>query len=243
MNIVAIVQARMGSTRLPGKVLKPLCGKSVLAHVIDRLKEVPSINSIVIATTVLEEDNAIVNEALANDAFYYRGSKENVLSRYYEAAEEYKADVIIRVTSDCPLIDPGITEQIIRDFLNNNVDYMSNKITPTFPRGLDTEVFTKQALEVCCQRAYNDIHTEHVTPYIYLHPDQFSIAEYKWPIDYSNYRWTLDTVEDYELITEIYNHLYQSGEIFDWKEAIALMGEIPELSLINNHVEQKKLGE
>lgn len=243
MNIVAIVQARIGSTRLPGKVLKPLCGKSVLAHVITRLKKVPSIDNIVIATTTLDEDNAIVDEALANDAFYYRGSKENVLSRYYEAAREYKADVIIRVTSDCPLIDPGITEEIIQGFLKTDADYMSNKTTPTFPRGLDTEVFTKQALETCFQRSYNNIHTEHVTPYIYLHPDQFSIAEYKWPIDYSDYRWTLDTVEDYKLITEIYNHLYQSGEIFDWKEVIALMEEVPELIGINNHIEQKKLGE
>lgn len=243
MNTVAIVQARMGSTRLPGKVLKPLCGDSVLSRVLERLKAVPSIDAIVVATTTSIEDDLIVEEAKANEVHIYRGSEKNVLSRYYEAAELYGADGIVRVTSDCPLIDPEITEEVIKTFYKMEVDYMSNKTTPTFPRGLDIEVFTRDALEISYRNAYNDIHTEHVTPYIYLHPEQFTISEYNSPVDYSRYRWTLDTEEDYKLITEIYNYLHQPDKIFGWRQVIALMERIPDLPLINQHIEQKKLGE
>ncbi|MNC37562.1 hypothetical protein D3C75_861310 [compost metagenome] len=116
-------------------------------------------------------------------------------------------------------------------------------MTTTFPRGLDTEVFTFQALETAYKNAYNDIHTEHVTPYIYLHPDHFRLLDYKWPVDYSSYRWTLDTNEDYELITSIYNYLDRHNEIFTWLEGIKLMEEHPELVQLNQHIHQKELGE
>lgn len=243
LKTVAIVQARMGSTRLPGKVMKVLGNKSVLGQVITRLKAVPSIDEIIIATTTNPEDDILVAEAGKYDVYSYRGSKENVLSRYFQAAEERSADVIVRVTSDCPLIDPIITENTIQLFHNSNVDYVSNKMLTTFPRGLDTEVFSFQALKNAYDHAYNEIHTEHVTPYIYLHPEKFHLLDYVWHTDYSEYRWTLDTVEDYELISKIYEKLDRSDQIFSWLEGIKLMEEQPDLILINKHIHQKELGE
>ncbi|MED5018434.1 glycosyltransferase family protein [Paenibacillus chibensis] len=243
MKIVAIVQARMGSTRLPGKVLKRLGDRSVLGQVITRLKEVPSIDEIVIATTVNSDDDVLIEEAEKYGVYTFRGSKENVLSRYYYAALERSADTVVRVTSDCPLIDPSITENTIQLFKKSAVDYVSNKMITTFPRGLDTEVFKFEALKDAFEHAYNDIHTEHVTPYIYLHPQQFSLLDYTWPIDYSKYRWTLDTAEDYELITQIYNELDRADGAFSWLEGIELMESRPEMVLINQHIHQKELGE
>lgn len=243
MKTVAIVQARMGSSRLPGKVMKTLKDKTVLGHVITRLKAVGQIDEIVIATTSNSEDDVIVEEAQQHNVFYFRGSEENVLSRYYQAASSRAADVVVRITSDCPLIDPVITGNTIDLFNSSNADYASNKMLTTFPRGLDTEVFTFGVLKKSYEGAYNDIHREHVTPYIYLHPNQFEIVDYTWNIDYSKYRWTLDTIEDYQLISSIYEELYIPGSVFSWLEAIELMERKPELSLINQHIEQKKLGE
>lgn len=243
MNRIAIVQARMGSTRLAGKVMKTIEDHTVLGHVINRLKAVDSIDSIVIATTTNAEDIVIVEEAMKYNVMAYKGSSDHVLSRYYEAANEYQADVIIRVTSDCPLIDPEVTNETIKLWEESKVDYVSNKRITTFPRGLDTEVFSFDALKKSYDNAYNDIHTEHVTPYIYLHEDKFSIKDYIWKQDYSKYRWTLDTPEDYELITQIYKHLYVKNEIFSWLDGIKLMEEHPDLFEINREIKQKELGE
>ncbi|WP_019424724.1 cytidylyltransferase domain-containing protein [Paenibacillus sp. OSY-SE] len=242
-KVVAIVQARMGSSRLPGKVMKPLIDHSVLGHVILRLKAVNSINKIVIATTQNPEDDVIICECNKYNVPVYRGSTEHVLSRYYEAAKKFNADIVVRVTSDCPLIDPEITENIINYFFELDADYVSNKIIETFPRGLDTEVFTMSSLEKAYKGAYNDIHREHVTPYIYLHSDQFKLVNYSLEKDYSAYRWTLDTREDYQLIESIYEKLYKPNNIFSWLEIIQLMEDYPELKEINSHVKQKQLGE
>lgn len=243
MKVVAIVQARMASSRLPGKVMLPIENHSVLGHVILRLKTVPLVDEIVIATTLNPEDNVIVEESRKYNVSVHRGSVEHVLSRYYEAAIKSSADVVVRVTSDCPLIDPVVTNNIIKFFLHSDTDYVSNKINETFPRGLDTEVFKMASLKYAYENAYNDIHREHVTPYIYLHPNKFELLNYNCIEDYSYYRWTLDTHEDYLLIKEIYSHLYKPEQIFSWLEAIELMNKNPQLKKINEHVKQKKLGE
>jgi spore coat polysaccharide biosynthesis protein SpsF len=244
MNVVAIVQARMGSSRLPGKVLKPLYGTSVLGQVIDRLKAVDRINHIVIATTANSEDDVIVKEADRLGVSWSRGDQNDVLSRYYYAAVQYKADVVVRITSDCPLIDSEITNKVIESFFNMpTVDYCSNTLDRTFPRGLDTEVFTMEALDRCHREGKLDYEREHVTPYIYQHPEQFNIRQYTYEKDYSSYRWTLDTHEDWELISRMYNFLYVPGKISPWSAGIRLMEEHPELVEINKHIEQKKLGQ
>lgn len=243
MNTVAIVQARMGSTRLPGKVLKKLVDCSVIVHVINRLKEVSNINRIVVATTTLKQDDCIVEELKKHDVIICRGSEQDVLGRYYESAVKSNAANIIRITADCPLIDPGLVENIVEFFKEKKVDYVSNSLIRTFPRGLDTEVFTMEALERAYKNAKDPVLREHVTPYIYTNPDKFRIKNFINDINFSNYRWTLDTIEDWHLISEIYQRLYEPGKMFYWQEVLHLMENYPELTFINAHIEQKKLGE
>lgn len=244
MNVVCIMQARIGSTRLPGKVLKKICNKTVLEHDIDRLERVKNINKIVIATTILEKDNDIVEESNRLKVAYFRGSEEDVLSRYYYAAKENNADIIVRVTSDCPLIDSEITEKIIQYYLDNNekYDYVSNTIDRTYPRGLDTEVFSFKTLEKAFNEAESQRDREHVTPYIWDNSNMFRLDQYKNDADYSELRWTLDTVEDFELINHVYTILYpQKGNDFNMKDIIELYKQYPELNSINNTIEQKKV--
>lgn len=244
MNVVCIMQARTGSTRLPGKVLKKICGKTVLEHDIDRLKRVKNINKIVIATTELEKDNVIVEEANRLKVGFYRGSEDDVLSRYYYAAMENDANIVVRVTSDCPLIDSEVTERIIQYYLDSSqkYDYVSNTIDRTYPRGLDTEVFSFKSLQKAFDEGESQREREHVTPYIWRNTGLFKLAQYKNDVDYSNLRWTLDTVEDFELINKIYMSLYREKmEYFDMKDILDLYKKHPELYEINNNIEQKKL--
>ncbi|MBU3126666.1 cytidylyltransferase domain-containing protein [Clostridium tagluense] len=244
MKVVCIVQARIGSTRLKGKILKKICGKTILEHDMDRLKRVKNIEKIVIATTTLEKDNAVVEEAKRLGITYFRGSEEDVLSRYYYAAKENNADVVVRVTSDCPLIDSEVTEKIITHYINSKdqYDYVSNTIERTYPRGLDTEVFSFEALEMAFNEAVMQRDREHVTPYIWDNNKYFKLAQYKNDIDYSNLRWTLDTIEDLELIETIYNFIYKEDKnYFSMNQILQLYEFHPELNNINNNIEQKKI--
>lgn len=232
----------MGSTRLPNKVLKDLCGRPVLWHVVERLKYCKHVSDIVIATTILPEDDAIQKFCEENNIKFSRGSSDNVLSRYYEAAKEFNAETIIRITSDCPVIDPVLLDEMITEFNKENVDYMSNSLERTFPRGLDAEIFSFASLEKSYKEASLQYELEHVTPYIYRHPELFSLKNFAHDKDYSFHRWTLDTEEDFELISEIYKELYKEGELFLWKDILKLFEIKPELIEINKHIEQKKLG-
>ncbi len=242
-KVVAIIQARVGSTRLPNKVLKALFGKPILWHVWNRLKEAKNIDDVVIATTTLGDDNAIEAFCLDNNILFFRGSSDDVLSRYYEAAKKYSAEIIVRITADCPVIDPRVVDKVVESFLSNNCDYMSNCIVRTFPRGFDTEVFTFSALENAFLNASEQYEREHVTPFIYSHRDIFSIGSYEQSKDYSFHRWTVDTPEDFRLIEEIYNSLYPERKIFLFDDILNLFAKRPELYEINRDIEQKKLGE
>lgn len=243
MKIVAIVQARMDSTRLPGKVLMRLGGKTVLENVVNRLLSVPLISEVVIATTIKASDDKIVEEAKRLNVSFFRGDEEHVLSRYYEAAIQHHADIIVRVTSDCPVIDPVLTNRIIQYYIESEFDYVSNTLERTFPRGLDTEVFSIEALKRSYLKAYTNDHREHVTPYIYQHPNEFNIGQFVGDFDNSSYRWTLDTKEDYRLMTEIFNNLFNDKQIFYWESIIQLMKDQPQLPLINAHIQQKQLND
>jgi len=242
-KVVCIIQARMGSTRLPGKVLKDLFGKKALEHLIERVKQSKLIDEIIIATTESEQDNAIVEQAEKSGVKYFRGSENDVLSRYYNAAKENSADIVIRITSDCPLIDPFIIDDVIRFFQENDYSIVTNAGNDinqrTYPRGLDVEVFSFEALQEAFKYATENYQREHVTPYIYEHAEK--IYYYKNNIDYSNYRWTLDTEEDFELISMIYKLLYRGKHDFYFDDILKLFEQHPELSKINEHVEQKKL--
>jgi spore coat polysaccharide biosynthesis protein SpsF len=177
-KIIVIVQARMASTRLPGKVLKCIQGKTLLEHCLERLQQVPSVDQIVVATTLNSKDMSIINLCEQLEVKYYRGSESDVLSRFYEASLKFKADVIIRVNSDCPLIDPEVVESIISQFIEQqpNCDYISNILKQTYPRGMHTEIFSFKVLEEAYKEATAQSDREHVTPYIYLHPDRYQIS-------------------------------------------------------------------
>jgi spore coat polysaccharide biosynthesis protein SpsF len=242
MKIVAIIQARMGSSRLPGKALKDIHGRSMLARVVRRTCRSALIDCLVVATTEKKADDAIVNECGHLGVSCLRGSEDDVLDRYYQAARAFSAEVVVRITSDCPLIDPEIIDRIIKSFLENNADYASNTLESTFPRGLDVEVFTFKALEEAWQNATKKFEHVHVTPYFYLHPEQFKIFSVTIKDNFSNYRWTVDTQEDLDLIRTVYKKIDKDDD-FSWKDALRLFDDEPNLADINQHIRQKYLEE
>lgn len=243
MKIAAIIQARMGSTRLSGKVMKDIKGRTVLSHVIERVRQSKLIDEIIIATTIHERDNVIENEAIKCSAKVYRGSEEDVLSRYYLAAKENNIDIIVRITSDCPVIDSNVIDEIVNFYLKKKYDIVTNAGSDisqrTFPRGLDTEVFSFEVLEDAFNNGKEKYHREHVTPYIYENSNK--IHYFKNDINYSMYRWTLDTEEDFELISEIYNRLYKGTHDFYLQDIVEVFKQEPKLFTINAHIEQKKI--
>lgn len=242
MKIGAIIQARMGSTRLHGKVMKTLEEKTVLAHVIDRVRQSKMIDEIIIATTTHDRDDVIELEALSCGVKVFRGSEDDVLSRYYYAAIVNGLDVIVRITSDCPLIDSIIIDKMIKKYLDNACDLLSNTgindYERTFPRGLDISIFPFESLKEAFKNAKEKYQREHVTPYIY---QLKNVQYFKNNINYSKYRWTLDTEEDFRLITEVYRRLYSGKHDFYMKDIIKLFNDNPNLININKYVDQKKL--
>jgi spore coat polysaccharide biosynthesis protein SpsF len=229
---------------MPGKIFKTLAGKQMLWHVANRLSYAKMIDKIIIATTTLPKDDQVEQFCKVNGISFFRGSSNDVLSRYYEAAKIYNAEIVIRVTSDCPVIDPYIIDAMLTQFINeDHIDYLSNSIRRTFPRGLDAEIFTFSALEKTYNEAKLDYEHEHVTPYIYNNPDKFIIKNYANDTDFSFHRWTVDTEEDFKLIETIYNSLYKPGNIFLFKDILQLLERRPELTKLNQDIKQKKLGE
>lgn len=240
MKIVAIIQARMGSTRLAGKVLRPILDRSMLAHVVERTRRASTITELVIATTTKPEDDVIVEECKRLATGVSRGSELDVLDRYHAAAIERNAGAVVRITSDCPLIDPEVIDHVVGTFLRLEPDYASNKIEPTYPRGLDTEIITRAALERAWQEASEPYQRVHVTPYLYEAPGRFRIAAVKHERDYSRYRWTVDTPEDLEFVRTVYSRL-GPGNSFSWRSVLALLEREPGLSDINRGIIQKDL--
>jgi spore coat polysaccharide biosynthesis protein SpsF len=239
MKTIVIIQARMGSTRLPGKVSQDLAGEPMLARVVNRTRRAQTIDDIVIATTTLSPDDVLDQLCLARGWICYRGSENDVLDRYYQAARKFGADVIVRITSDCPLIDPDVIDQVVRAFQTEPcVDYASN-ILPlrTFPRGLDTEVFRFELLERLWHQDQNPVTREHVTQYIYKHLDEFSTRGVTHSKDLSPLRWTVDTPEDLAFTRKIYEHF--SNAVFSWQDVLTLLAEHPDWQSLNAHIEQK----
>ncbi|MGA8493606.1 MAG: glycosyltransferase family protein [Terriglobales bacterium] len=240
MKITAIIQARMGSTRLPGKVLMDLGGETVLARVVSRVRRATLVNEIVVATTDSVADDAIIRECRRLDVASFRGSENDVLDRYYQAARLCAAHTLVRITSDCPLIDAQLVDETIRLFQQQRGDYASDTCPRTYPRGLDVEVFTMTALEQAWCDAREPYQREHVTPYFYEHPELFRLVSQRGRIDYSQYRWTLDTAEDLELLRAIYAR-FGNKDDFSWSEALQVLEREPELAELNSHVNQKAL--
>jgi spore coat polysaccharide biosynthesis protein SpsF len=226
---------------LPGKVLKEVMGKPLLEYQIERLKRTKEADEIVIATTINIEDEPIVELCKEHDIPFYRGSEEDVLSRYYEAAVLRGAEIIVRVTSDCPIIDPRVIDKVIKTYKENTdkYDYVSNTLERTYPRGMDTEVFSFRALEEAHLNAQMLQEREHVTLYIHKRPEKFRLGSVKYIRDASRFRWTVDTEEDFILISEIIKELYPSNPFFTLEDCLELVRRKPELTEINKHIRQK----
>jgi spore coat polysaccharide biosynthesis protein SpsF len=243
----AIIQARMSSTRLPGKVLLELpygSGITVLQQVIRRLKQSKKIETIIVATTEDESDNAIVDIASREGIFSFRGSKENVLERYYLAAKAFGLDTVVRITSDCPCIDATVVDTTIGRYITEKADYCSISAAMTFPHGLDHEVFSMAVLEMAYKNATKDYEKEHVTPYIYRsNPGIFKICVLDAPQELYDpeIRITLDTEEDYAVLCCIFDNLYYKNMFFNTKDIIDLFKEKPWIRLINKKIIQKKM--
>jgi spore coat polysaccharide biosynthesis protein SpsF len=242
LKIVAIIQARMGSSRLPGKVLQEIQGGSMLARVVNRMRRARAIGEVLVATTDGSADDRIVQESRRCSVPVFRGSEDDVLDRYFRAAQWAHADVVVRITSDCPLIDPEIADKVVRAFLAKRPDYASNTMVRTYPRGLDTEVMTRQALERAWHAADQPYQRAHVTAYLYEHPGEFDLLSVEDDVDRSQHRWTVDTPEDLEFVRAIYARL-NAREAFLARDVFALLEREPELMELNRWIEQKALQE
>ena len=240
-NITAIIQARLGSSRLPGKTLMTIKGETLLGHLIKRVKVSKYVTDIIIATTTNKRDDAIVKFASEKGLKVYQGSEEDVLDRFYKTAVEYCVESIVRVTPDCPMLDPNVMDNVISKYMSGHYDYVSNTITPTYPDGLDTEVFLFHSLEKAWEEAKLYSEREHVTAYIVKHPELFRLFNVKRNgEDLSWMRWTVDTQRDYDFIGKIFEKLYNSNNIFHTEDILRVLNENPELLDINSGIQRNE---
>jgi spore coat polysaccharide biosynthesis protein SpsF len=239
-RVVGIIQARTDSTRLPNKALLDLQGKPLIIHVVERMKHTTLINELILATTSRSIDIPLTKLIENQGVPVFRGDCDDVLDRYYKAARQYKAKVVVRITGDCPLIDPRIADLVIQFFLQHDYDYVTNRLHPTYPDGLDVEVFSFDALEKAWKNATLSSEREHVTSFIWKHPNQFTLYNIKNPVDYSSYRWTVDQEEDLLFVREIFKRLYTKKKIFYMDDIIDLLKKHPELLKINSRIQRNE---
>jgi spore coat polysaccharide biosynthesis protein SpsF len=242
MKIVGIIQARMASTRLPGKVLKDIGGQTMLARVVRRTQRAHMVNQVVVATTKSPADDVVVAECERLGVPIFRGAEQDVLNRYYLAAQVHQAEAVVRITSDCPFIDPSVVDQVVGAFLSVRPDYASNTLERTYPRGLDTEVMTTAALARGWREARKPYQRVHVTPYFYENPNLFRLLSVRAEADYSGYRLTVDTSEDLDFVQKVCARL-DNDITATWTDVLALLAREPALAERNRHIQQKTLQE
>jgi spore coat polysaccharide biosynthesis protein SpsF len=241
-SVVAIVQARMGSERLPGKVLLDIAGQSMLERVVVRLRMAPSIDRVVIATTENPADDAIVTACDTLDVLVIRGSEDDVIGRFARVARAIEPDVCVRVSADSPFVDAEVCDLVVTGFLEADppVDYASNKLEPSFPLGLDVEAFSRDALMRADEDAREPFERAHVTPHIYMHPESFRLLPVRSDSDLHAWRWTVDTAEDLAFAREVFARFGGRND-FSWREVVQLIDAEPRLAEINRHITGKPL--
>ncbi|MFL7868665.1 MAG: NTP transferase domain-containing protein [Anaerolineales bacterium] len=258
-RVVSIIQARMSSSRLPGKVLSDIAGEPMLARVVARTSRAESVHQVLVATTTDASDDPVAARCDAVGIPYTRGSLNDVLDRYYQAASQAKAEIVVRITGDCPVIDPVLIDNCVNALLNGSFDFTCNRLPPpftrTYPIGLDTEVCTFAALEKAWNEAKETFHREHVMPFIYegvslmaesrslstgISQRGFKIAQLHHDPDYGHMRWTVDTPEDLEFMRQVYSR-FDGRDDFTWQDVLALVQREPELAAINSTVRHKTL--
>ena len=240
--VVGIIQARMGSSRLPGKVMLDLEGQPVIARVYARVARAELLDHVLVATSTAEEDDPITVFCQSHSIPFFRGHSTDVLDRMYHAAKENRAEIVVRITGDCPLIDPDVIDQCVQVFLQAQppVDFVANRLPGrrTYPVGLDTEVCSFDALEQAWSKATQQYQREHVMPFLYEDPSSFSVLCVDAQSDFSNLRWTLDTKEDLKLLREIYRR-FDGRDTFSWLDVLALHEREPELARLNAGIPQR----
>lgn len=241
MKITAIIQARMGSSRLPGKIFLPLGGKPLLWHVVERVSRSKGIDEIVVATSKLPADDHVETWVHEQRLLCYRGSEQDVLSRYYEAALHLKAENIVRITADDPFKDPEVVDRAIELYQSGEYDFVYNTKPTTFPEGLDVEIFTVGSLAIAFQEATDPFDREHVTPYLYRNPHRFYQANLLHDEDLSCLRWTIDTWVDYQMAENIYENLSGNGDLFLMQDILDYLKKNPKVMEINRDVERSAM--
>lgn len=230
---IAILQARTGSTRLPGKVLKPILGEPMLARQIERVRRATTIERLVIATSSDASDDPLAALCSRLGVDCARGSLDDVLDRFCQAAQRYPSEHIVRLTGDCPLADPGVIDTVVRFHIAGGYDYSSNTLHPTFPDGLDVEVIRAAVLAEAGREATSPFEREHVTPFIYRRPERYRLGDFRRLPDLSALRWTVDNADDFEVVRRIYEALYPAKPNFALDDILALFEKEPGLALIN----------
>jgi len=238
MNIIAIVQARMSSRRLPGKVLAPIVAKPMLALQMERLRRVTGFSELVVATSDRKDDDDIV--ALCRDigCQYFRGSLDDVLDRFFQVANQYDADHVVRLAADCPLADPQVIDHAIRYHLDGGYDFTSNTLKRSWPQGLDVEVVLFRCLEEAWREARLPSEREHVTPFITSRPERYALGSIENETDLSQLHWTVDEPDDLDLIRRIYEHIYPANPAFMTDDDLNLIEEHPDLEFLNAHIDR-----
>lgn len=233
MRVLAILQARMSSSRLPGKVLLPLLGESMLARQIERVRRAQLINHLVVATSSAPTDDLIAQECARIGVACYRGSLDDVLDRFEQAARPHSPQHVLRLTADCPLADPQLIDQVIARHLASGADYTTNTNPPSFPDGLDAEILRYAVLHIAWREAKLTSDREHVTLYVARQPDRFVVETLASETDLSALRWTVDEPDDFELVERIYTSLYPRNAAFDTQDVLRLLDEQPALRTLN----------
>lgn len=241
MKTNAIIQARCGSSRFPNKVFADIDGKPLLWHVVNRLTYTEMIDDIVVATTVNPIDTRIELWCKNNGVKCFRGSEDDVLNRYYKASEMFPSDYIVRITADDPFKEPHVIDEVVSKLIDDNLDYVTNNCPPSFPEGLDCEAFTFDVLELMEKFSVDKFEREHVTQYVYHNLDKFKFANVCSSVQLSNYRWTIDNKEDYEMVQAIYKRRIQKGGILLMEEILNIIKRYPEIEKINASVKRSAM--
>jgi spore coat polysaccharide biosynthesis protein SpsF len=230
----------MSSRRLPGKVLKPLLGVPMLLRQVERLRRATTFGRMLVATSTDPSDDVLAELCARHRIECFRGSLDDVLDRFYRAARPYDPEHVVRVTGDCPLIDPGVLDDVVRFYLAGDFDYASNAVEPTFPDGLDVEVFRFSALETAWQEAQLPSQREHVTLFIYKHPERFRVGHYRIGTDLSHMRWTVDRAEDFEFVSRVFEALYPADPSFTMQDVLRYLQLHPEAAGVNAGTERNE---
>jgi spore coat polysaccharide biosynthesis protein SpsF len=239
IKLVTVIQARISSTRLPGKVLLPLAGRPLLLRLINRVQAAKHSGCIVVATTISPIDDDIEKLCEDEGIHCYRGHPEDLLDRHYQVGVKYKADAVVKIPSDVPLIDPGVIDKVLQVYLENPraIDYASNLHPATYPDGNDVEVISMWALKKAWLEAFQSFEREHTTPFIWERPDQFRLVNVEWEsgLNYSmSHRWTIDYAEDYSFIKAVFEELYPQNRYFSLDDILDLLRNRPELMTLNS---------